>query len=145
MPKLNGLYFRIFIFSNFYFFRISNCSTTIYENWRAALYQANVLHKIGHSERIIEANCTKMILLYLVYPVVFFRCVSLTVFLFFVNSINDKGVNTALRSISYSYPSPMIYFTHHSLRISNIFHGMYFPRGLQSPNGQRPLKLRRAY
>ena len=27
----------------------------------------NVLHKIGHSERIIEANCMKMNLLYLVW------------------------------------------------------------------------------
>ena len=62
-------------------------------------------------------------------------------FLFFVNSINDKGVNTALRSISYSYPSSMIYFSHHSLRIPNIFHRMYFPRGVQSPNGQRPLEI----
>ena len=58
-----------------------------------------------------------MNLLYFVsYPVVFFRCVSFYRFLFFVNSINDKGVNTALRIISYSYPSLMIYFTHHSFQ-----------------------------
>ena len=49
-------------------------------------------------------------------------------FLFFVNSVNDKGVNTALGCVSYSYPSSVIYFKHHSLRISNIFRGNNFPR-----------------
>ena len=49
-------------------------------------------------------------------------------FLFFVNSVNDKGVNTALGCVSYSYPSSVIYFNYHSLRISNIFRGNNFPR-----------------